>query len=201
MSITSVAGLLLSAVTICAAAVGAGEPPAVVRRLMPSENGYALVEIKTGAAFWKKVEEISGLGAISVKEPTLTVFRKRADDGGPESADRRRADGGVIFTAARGMHGIVYMAVAVGRKPSGKGEKGGDFAILNVEILKHNEAAGAKIAQESFLGRFRGRRLDGFPGINPKADAVSGATISSRTVVEGIKKALAIAEARFESIE
>jgi Na+-translocating ferredoxin:NAD+ oxidoreductase RnfG subunit len=185
MRITSAAALLLSAFAILGAAATNGETPAVVGRLLPSENGYERVEIKTGAAFWKKIEKMTGEGSVSIKEKSITAFR--AEDGGC-----------VIFTAARGMHGPVYMAVAVVREQSAKGDDAGRFRILGAEILKHDEVGGARAMEDDFLSKFRGRYLDGFSARGAKADAVSGATISSRAVVEGMKKALAIAEFAFK---
>ena len=184
MRITPAAALLLSIIAIRAAA-GAEEPPDVVRRILPSDGGYERIEIKTGAAFWKRMEKTPGAVSVSIKEKSITAFR--AEGGGY-----------VIFTAARGMHGPVYMAVAVARPKPEKSGGAARFTVLAAEILKHDEALGARVAEDDFLAKFRGRGLDGFSARGIKADAVSGATISSAAVVEGIKKALAIAEFAFK---
>lgn len=187
--------VLLLIVSTGISAVGAQEPPGVVRRLLPSEGGYERVEIKADAAFWKKVAEISGLRAISIKEKTLTLFCAVSGSVVKRNESIRRSDGGcVVFTAVRGMHGPMYLAVAVERRQgSAPGGGNADIRILGIEILKHGEQYGRRATNGEFLGRFRGRNLeDGFPPSAGGADAVTGATVSASAVVEGAKKSLAI---------
>jgi len=64
--------------------------------------------------------------------------------------------------------------------------------VTGVVILDHREteAVGAQVAESAFLGRFRGRSdsVKVGPG---GVEAVSGATVSSQAVGEGVNRALA----------
>jgi hypothetical protein len=64
--------------------------------------------------------------------------------------------------------------------------------VRRVEVLEYREAYGGEIANRSWLGQFAGK--GGGDSLVPGRDVtiISGATLSSRHVTEGIKRVLAI---------
>ncbi len=80
------------------------------------------------------------------------------------------------------------MLLVVGVSPEG--------SISGVKILQHNETPGlgAKVAREDFLKQFQDLKYNEvyLKNTTPegKIDAISGATISSRAVTDGVRKVL-----------
>lgn len=111
-------------------------------------------------------------------------------------------DRGRAFVSARDEAGVEIGRIWDVRTPgySGfiavKAGIGTDGRIAKVKILEHGETPGlgAKIAKDAFLGQFEGRELGSLSlkKDNPAGtvDAIAGATISSRAVTDGIRKAL-----------
>lgn len=64
--------------------------------------------------------------------------------------------------------------------------------IEKVEILDMKERRGNKIYDKNFLGRFTGKFIDKQNPDKIGVDSVSGATISSKAVINGIKRVLAL---------
>ncbi|MGB9677154.1 MAG: RnfABCDGE type electron transport complex subunit G [Candidatus Ratteibacteria bacterium] len=68
--------------------------------------------------------------------------------------------------------------------------------VKKVKIKEHNETPGlgAKITQDSFLNQFTGKTKDEIylkkDKLDGKIDAITGATISSRAIVDGVRKLL-----------
>jgi len=83
--------------------------------------------------------------------------------------------------------GAVVMMVAID----------GNMKVRGIEILSHGETAGlgAKITEDKFKSQFPGKDAEGLsvvknPTTNPNEfEAVTGATISSRAVEDGVKQA------------
>lgn len=69
-----------------------------------------------------------------------------------------------------------------------------DFNVNRVIILSHSETPGlgAKITEDSFTNQFRGLSLDeiALTKEGGKVDTITGATISSRAVVEAIRNTI-----------
>jgi len=71
-----------------------------------------------------------------------------------------------------------------------------DLKIKGVKILQHNETPGlgAKITEKNFLSQFDGKRKEEIYLKKDKSegeiDAITGATISSKAVTEGVRKLL-----------
>lgn len=121
--------------------------------------------------------------------PEAVTFQA-AGDPGTEYVSARDASGTEVGrirdVRVLGYGGIIVVKTGVDRKGR----------ITRVKILQHNETPGlgAKITQEGFLRQFAGKeqaslrlRKD-----NPEGtiDAITGATISSRAVTDGIRNAM-----------
>lgn len=91
--------------------------------------------------------------------------------------------GYVVTTYGKGYAGYIKVMVATDK----------DLSIKAIKILDHGETPGLgdEIEQPDFLDRFKGKKLDQLQVVkNPdpnKIEAISGATISSRGVTNGVK--------------
>lgn len=63
-------------------------------------------------------------------------------------------------------------------------------SIAVVKILEYKEKFGRRIKEESFLNKFREKTINSPLRINADIDAVTGATISSKALVDGVRKCL-----------
>ncbi len=63
--------------------------------------------------------------------------------------------------------------------------------VAGVELLGHTETPGlgARIADESFISQFKGKMIDEAFLLGEDVDGITGATISSRAITDGIKNA------------
>ncbi len=64
--------------------------------------------------------------------------------------------------------------------------------ILDVDIVKYRETHGYEISNESFRKQFHGKSQDETPRFRKNIRNISGATISSRSITEGVGKILNI---------
>lgn len=90
-----------------------------------------------------------------------------------------RIDGYALFDEERGQHEMISFATFF--DAHGK--------ITRVEVVAYREAYGDGIRSERFRRQFVGRKADG--GFRPDhdIDVISGATISSRSLCKGVKRA------------
>ena len=63
-------------------------------------------------------------------------------------------------------------------------------AITRVEILAYREKYGGQITNRSWLNNFKGKSFESTLRLNDDIPNISGATLSSRHVTEGIKRVL-----------
>lgn len=105
--------------------------------------------------------------AIERFEKEDLVFYKAKDSKGKPFAY-------VFIAKARGYSSDIRTVVAL----NPKGE------VISVKILEHQESPGigTRIEESEFLSQFKNK------DINEKFDTITGATISSRTVINSIKK-------------
>jgi len=88
--------------------------------------------------------------------------------------------GNALLDAELGKHQPMDYLVAM--DPAGK--------VLDVELLVYREAYGGGVRSEHFRGQFVGKDRAAALRLGQDLDAVSGATISSRTFADGVAKAL-----------
>lgn len=94
--------------------------------------------------------------------------------------------GKIFEVKTLGYGGYIYLKVGVER----------DMKIKKIKVKEHNETPGlgSKITQESFLNQFTGKSKNDIylkkDKQDGKIDSITGATISSRAVVEGVRKLL-----------
>jgi len=86
-----------------------------------------------------------------------------------------------VFDHVIGKH--LYIDYAVALDPGGR--------ILRVEILQYRESYGGEVRQASWLAQFVGKTSASPLAINQDIRNISGATLSSHHVTEGVKRILA----------
>ena len=103
-----------------------------------------------------------------------------------EQVWRAEADGRLlgffVVDYVIGKHEVIDYSVALGV----------DGRVKRVEILEYRESYGGEIANRDWLSQFTGK--SGSDGLKPASDIriISGATLSSRHITEGVKRVLAI---------
>jgi hypothetical protein len=100
----------------------------------------------------------------------------RAESGG-------RTLGFFIFDRVIGKH--LYIDYVVALDPGGR--------IRNVEILQYRESYGGEIRSPSWLAQFVGKSSASALQVGSDIRNISGATLSSHHVTEGVKRIMAIA--------
>ena len=86
-----------------------------------------------------------------------------------------------IFDRVVGKH--LYIDYAVALTPAG--------AVHSVEILEYRESYGGEVRSPSWLGQFVGKTSGSALKINGDIRNISGATLSSAHITEGVKRILA----------
>ena len=92
-----------------------------------------------------------------------------------------RVAGFFVFDRVVGKH--LYIDYAVALSPAG--------AVQRVEILEYRESYGGEIRSPSWLAQFVGKTSGSTLRINGDIRNISGATLSSTHVTEGVKRILA----------
>ena len=81
-----------------------------------------------------------------------------------------------------GKHEFITFAVGVGA----------DGEVLGVEILEYKESYGGEIRRPQWRKQFHGKKLSDPLKLDKDIANISGATLSSRSVTDGVKRILAI---------
>ena len=85
-----------------------------------------------------------------------------------------------------GKHEFITYALAVG----------GDGAVAGFEVLEYLESYGGEVQRPSWRAQFYGRSLaNSVLRLGKDIDNISGATLSSRNLTDGIRKLLLLREA------
>jgi Na+-translocating ferredoxin:NAD+ oxidoreductase RnfG subunit len=90
--------------------------------------------------------------------------------------------GYAVVHAVPGKHGPIRLLVAT--TP--------ELAVVRTVILSFHERRGRSIRKQSFLSQFVGKTLAGSGTQRADVDGITGATISSRAVAQGVVEALAL---------
>lgn len=117
-----------------------------------------------------RIKELSG---IDQRAGTQAVWRAERDT---------QFLGWLMVDDVVGKHEFITYAVAL--SPQG--------VVLGVEILSYRESHGGQIRNPAWRLRFVGKALADVPKLDDAIPNISGATLSSRHVVDGVKRLLAI---------
>jgi electron transport complex protein RnfG len=100
-----------------------------------------------------------------------------------------RVAGFAIVRTVLGKHGPIQLLVAT--SPGLK--------VIRTEILSFNERRGRAVRKQSFLSQFEGKGPADAPARRKEVDGVTGATVSSRAVAQGVRDALDVLSVIVES--
>lgn len=162
----------------------------IVLFLITGISGYLLAQVykitKPKIEEQKKIEEEKINKEIF---PDGVRFEEKSEDGifyvSVYNSDGKEI-GKIFKVKTLGYGGYITLKVGVDE----------NFKIKSVKIIQHSETPGlgSKITSDKFLNQFEGIAIDEIylKKDNPegKIDTITGATISSRAVVDGIRKLL-----------
>lgn len=150
----------------------------------------AITKGKISAAQEKKVQQ--AIAQILPDDAQIQSISFAAEDHPLVKAVYAAASGYAVEVEPAGFGGGIRMMVGVGK----------DGKVLGISIIRHTEtaslgavAASASARGQAFRDSFKG--LSGFVAVSKdggEADTISGATITSRAVAEGVSAALCCVE-------
>lgn len=148
-------------------------PEALIASFFPGEGTTAVRPYTPDAAMRARLEKALG---YPLPKPTYDIVERTAS-GAPV--------GYAVFDQQLGQHEPIDFGVLVG--PDGK--------VKRVEILVYREAYGDAVRQEAFRKQFVGLGLTAPMRAGKDIRIVSGATISTRSIATGVKRAVAVVSA------
>jgi hypothetical protein len=147
--------------------------------------GYATVYMNVEQAQSAMFPHQSLTPAFRQLQPDQLAAIKRASGTAPLSKDLRawRAQDGGWFILDRvvGKHEYITYAVALTR----------DGAVRAVEILEYRETYGGEVRKSAWRQQFLGKRFGAPVEVGKDICNISGATLSSRHVTDGVRRLLA----------
>lgn len=142
----------------------------------PAATRFAEADVIYTPADIAQIEKLSGQKVQTKGEQVWKAFAES------------RFLGFFILDYVIGKHLVIDYAVAL--DPQGR--------VLRVEILQYRESYGGEITNEDWLKQFVGKTSRDPLEIGQDIRNISGATLSSRHVTDGIKRVLALYETRLK---
>jgi Na+-translocating ferredoxin:NAD+ oxidoreductase RnfG subunit len=160
--LSPVALALSAPLAVCAYAEVYLSPAGACTALFPGESFGAVQELPLNK---NELQRIAGESGIEVREAKVRFLK--GDDGSLVMVDR------VI-----GKHDVI--AYAVGFDADGK--------VAGVEIMEYREAYGGQVRNEKWRAQFKGKALGDPIAIGRDIKNISGATLSSSHVTQGVRR-------------
>jgi Na+-translocating ferredoxin:NAD+ oxidoreductase RnfG subunit len=156
-------------------------PIAAVAGLPASATVYLTVEqaqilMFPGASFTKEFRTLSAEQVRAIEKASDVSVRNRE-----VMAWRASTGGWFIVDEVVGKHEFIPLALALD-------ESG---AVKDVEILEYREAYGDQVREPAWRAQFTGKKHGARLKLNQDIMNISGATLSSRHVTDGVKRLLA----------
>lgn len=152
----------------------AAEPPEAARTLFPPASRFAPAPLDLSEARIDAVEDAAG---VRVRPKRLRIWRA-AGESGPA--------GWLFIDQVIGKHEFITYALAVGE----------DGVVSGFRVLEYLESYGGEVQRESWRAQFYGKSLANSRLVFGRdIDNISGATLSSRNLTDGIRKLLILREA------
>jgi Na+-translocating ferredoxin:NAD+ oxidoreductase RnfG subunit len=104
-----------------------------------------------------------------------------------------RVSTGGYFIVDRVVGKHEYITYAVGISPNG--------AVKQIEILQYNESYGYEVREASWRAQFVGKSAHSALQLNGDIKNISGATLSSKHITDGVKRVLAMYEASLKGAQ
>ena len=171
----ALASRALAAWILAASGARADAPPDAARALFPPGAGFAPVPL--AALSDDEIDAVEDLADVRVRPRRIRIWRTPGDGG---------ADDWLFIDQVIGKHEFITYALAVGA----------DGAVTGFEILEYLESYGGEVQRPSWRAQFYGRSLANSElKLGRDIDNISGATLSSRNLTDGIRKLLLLREA------
>ncbi len=164
---SALAARALAAPAPAAAQVFMTEPEAIARLLGPLDR-VTRAEVAADDA-----QRAAMARALGFPVPETRFAFVRGDRAG-------RAAGWVYVGAEKGLYEPITFAVAITPEAT----------VKDVEILVYRESRGGEVSRRRFLDQYRGKSARSPLRLNRDILNITGATVSSRAVTLGVKKAL-----------
>ena len=171
--IAPVALLLALAVTVPAVAETFLSLEEAPKAVFPEATEILRRDVKSGDNFQAKLRELIGRAKPTIWEPFYITF----------TASRNgELLGYAVVCEEIGKHRPITFITAV--NPAGE--------IIDVAVMMYREAYGGEVRYPAFTKQFRGKSLE--DPLAPRRDLkiIGGATLSSRSMARGVRKALAV---------
>ena len=146
--------------------------PLAQKELFPDADCFVDSAVRLSEAQRDEIKKLSGVRQREASQPVW-----RAEKGGTLL-------GWFIVDEVVGKHEFITYATAVA--PGGK--------VLGVEILAYRETYGYQVRDAKWRDQFKGKTLEDPFKLDDDITNITGATLSSRNVMNGVKRLLALAQ-------
>jgi Na+-translocating ferredoxin:NAD+ oxidoreductase RnfG subunit len=144
--------------------------PASQKALFPEADSFVDAKLQLTEAQCNEIKRLSG---VRQREPTQAVWRAQKNG---------ELLGWFIMDEVVGKHEFITYAAAI--SPQGK--------VLGIEVLIYRETYGYQVRDASWRNQFKGKTLQDVFKLDADITNVTGATLSCRNVMNGVKRLLAL---------
>jgi H+/Na+-translocating ferredoxin:NAD+ oxidoreductase subunit G len=146
--------------------------PLAQRELIPDADRFVDAKLDLTDAQRDEIKKLSG---IRQRESAQPVWRAEKDG---------KLVGWFFVDEVIGKHEFITYAAAI--SPAGK--------VLGVEVLVYRETYGYQVRDAAWRDQFKGKTLADHFKLDDDIRNITGATLSSRNVMNGVKRLLAVAQ-------
>lgn len=161
---------VLATVSICAHATQYATPDIAAKRSFPEATAFKEIIAQLSTAEMRAISDTVGL---PVRKPAWRVIVALSGD---------KQLGLMVLDSVIGKFELIDYAVAIGN----------DGKICNVEILSYRESHGYEVRLPAWRKQFVGKGRDAKLRVSEDIANISGATISSTNVTDGVRRAVAV---------
>ena len=146
--------------------------PLAQRELIPAADRFVDAKLTLTDAQRDAIKKLSGVRQREAEQP---VWRAEKDG---------QLVGWFIVDEVIGKHEFITYATAI--SPDGK--------VLGVEVLVYRETYGYQVREAEWRNQFKGKGLADHFKLDDDIRNITGATLSSRNVMNGVKRLLALTQ-------
>jgi len=151
--------------------------PQAQKELFPTADRFVDAAVELSDQQRDQIKKLSGVRQREAQQPVW-----RAEKQG-------QLLGWFIVDEVVGKHEFITYATAIA--PEGK--------VLGVEVLVYRETYGYQVRDAKWRDQFRGKTLDDHFKLDDDITNITGATLSSRNLMNGVKRLLALAKVALEA--
>ncbi len=140
------------------------------RALFPQAERFVPTRVELSDAQRSRIAELSGVNSPRGEQPVWRALRGQA------------LLGYFIVDEVIGKHELITYALGIG----------GDGKARGVEILDYREPRGGEVRDASWRAQFNGKQAGDTLRVGQDIQNLSGATLSSRHITDGVRRLLAL---------